>query len=363
MPVRFEAPRHHLLWLSTEKIHKSHLLWPCITGQIRSDAPSLLIDYSLTENPGIPKAVMCRSIYTRNVQMCNIMNCQLQMWLALIFVFLAGLVAAVWSCGWWHLCDSCLNPLWATSDSSSSGLDLNLNKPRVFTRWASNLTNTERRGKKVWISWAQWAHLTVLSAQRCYIDFLIFKQYGSTSRPEHVFRLPLEVALKQSVSSFDLDCLSESLSKTRLTWHHGKWQILYSHILFKEKKTKQFFKNMSDMMLFNSSLWFGSNKNFSTTVPLRLAAVIQQNSLYRKGALWTVSISVADRDLTGLHNFWQTLAARCGMSWLVSSVTFPQELDPDQKSPRSLMVPVWQPALICQLTQRLRFFKTCGALD
>lgn len=120
---------------------------------------------------------------------------------------------------------------------------------------------------------------------------------------------------------------------------------------------------MSDMLLFNSSLWFGSNKNFSTTVPLRLAAVIQQNSLYRIGALWTVSITVADRGLSALHNFWQTLAVRCGMSWLESSVTFPQELDPDQKSPRSVMVPVWQPALICQLTQRLRFFKTCGALD
>lgn len=149
--------------------------------------------------------------------------------LSLIFVFLHGLVAAVWSCGCWHLCDFRLNPLWGTSDSSGSGPDLNLNKPRVFTIWAGNLTNTERseKKKKVWISSAQWAHLTVLSALCCYIDFLIYKQYGSTSRREHVFRLTLEVALKQSVSSFDLDCLSESLSKS----HCGKWQILNSHIL------------------------------------------------------------------------------------------------------------------------------------
>lgn len=90
--------------------------------------------------------------------------------------------------------------------------------------------------KKGKISSAQWAHLTVLSAQCCYIDFLIYKQYGSTSRREHVFRLTLEVALKQSVCSFDLDCLSESLSKTRLTWRRGKGQILYSHILFSKKK-------------------------------------------------------------------------------------------------------------------------------
>lgn len=31
-----------------ENPQKKHLLWPCISGQIRSDAPSLLIDYSLT---------------------------------------------------------------------------------------------------------------------------------------------------------------------------------------------------------------------------------------------------------------------------------------------------------------------------
>lgn len=136
-------------------------------------------------------------------------------------------------------------------------------------------------GKKVWISLAQWAHLTVLSAQCCYIDFLIYKQYGSTSRREHVFRLTLEVALKQSVSSFDLDCLSESLSKTRLTWHCRKWQILYSQILsffFFFFKKATFFKNVSDMLSFNSFLWFGSNKNFSPTLPLRLGGAIQQNS-------------------------------------------------------------------------------------
>lgn len=62
---------------------------------------------------------------------------------------------------------------------------------------------------------------SVISSVCCYIDFVMYKQYGRTSRREHVFRLILEVALKQSVTGFDLhfgkDCLSESLSKTPLT--------------------------------------------------------------------------------------------------------------------------------------------------
>lgn len=61
-------------------------------------------------------------------------------------------------------------------------------------------------------------HLTVLSAVRWYVDFVIFKQYGGRSRRECVFRLILEVALRQSVSGFDLhfgkDCLPEFLRKS-----------------------------------------------------------------------------------------------------------------------------------------------------
>lgn len=131
----------------------------------------------------------------------------------------------------------CLNPLWGTSDSACLCLDPHLNKPAVFTIWASDHTQTLQEKKKkitVWISKAQWTLLTVLSVVCWYVDFVIYKQYGRRSRRECVFGLTLEVALKQSVSGFDLhfrkDCLPEFLRKTFLSERCAKWQILHSNI-------------------------------------------------------------------------------------------------------------------------------------
>lgn len=135
----------------------------------------------------------------------------------------------------------------------------------------------KEEGGKVWISSAQWAHLTALSAQCCDIDFLIYKQYGSTSRQEHVFRLTLEVALKQSVGCFDLGRLSESLSKTRLTWRCGKWQILNPHILLKKKKRINISTNMSDMLSFNVFLWFVGGEELLAHFAVEIGGIIQAN--------------------------------------------------------------------------------------
>lgn len=47
----------------------------------------------------------------------------------------------------------------------------------------------------------------------CSTDFVMFKLYGTRSRRERVFRLILEVALRQSVPRFDLHFGKDRLSE------------------------------------------------------------------------------------------------------------------------------------------------------
>lgn len=161
------------------------------------------------------------------------MNYKFRVWrtlfkcdIGLIFVSVGGLVTAVKCC--WHLCVFggffCLNPLRGMSDGTSSA---------QTWIWISHLclqcepallqimkVEQEKKKKKNGLNLL--STMTALSAVCCYTDFVMYKQYGTTSRREHVFRLILEVALKQSLTGFDLlfgkDCQSESLSKAALTW-------------------------------------------------------------------------------------------------------------------------------------------------
>lgn len=107
---------------------------------------------------------------------------------------------------------------------------------------------------------------------------------------------------------------------------------------------------MSDMLSFNSCLWFGSKESFSPT----LAAGIQQNSLFGIGASWTLSTSAADGGRTCLRNVWQTLAGRCGRGHYHPS-PFLRSWTRTKRLPAALMVPVWLPALIRQFMQRSAF--------
>lgn len=97
----------------------------------------------------------------------------------------------------------------------------NLNKPFLFTTLAGSTRKNWRKKCGLSSLSTMSALDSVISSAQRYFDYVTYKQYGSTSRRERVFGLILEVALRQSVTGFDLhfgkDCLSEFLSKTRLT--------------------------------------------------------------------------------------------------------------------------------------------------
>lgn len=135
------------------------------------------------------------------------MNYKFRVWrtlfkcgIGLIFVSVRGLVTAVKCC--WHLCDFLIFFFFFASIHCENAWrnelcpDLDLNKPFVFTMWAGTLTNNESGvGEKEKNGLNLLSTMTVLSAVCCYTDFVMYKQYGTTSRREHVFRLILEVAL------------------------------------------------------------------------------------------------------------------------------------------------------------------------